>query len=409
MPPSVGDAPVPSLDHPAPARRTRGSRAARRLASVLPAAFLLLPSCGWLGLSSGEAPRSAASTAAAKPTGALRPDAFREGDADAEADAAASSPEDLLAAVERLNQAEEFPPPPSTRRARNAAAVRARAAASTAVQREEPEDRSLAAARAVAREPAPQPAAGALSANVPALTTDEPLPAPSQFRRAQMPAPADEPAPGQTIDAAGATGAPAPATFIAATTAVPPAPALPASAAPAPAAPAQPPAPVPASTPPPEPAATLAAPTNPVLDVPTIALCQRVDGFGRYTPLPSTTFFAGKPALFILYTEVEHFAQTPEDDSAERQQFVTALAQRVELFLDADGTRQFAIPEQSIRERSRSRRRDFYLVQRVELPRTLSVGKYNLKVRVTDQATGQQAERIVPIQVIADPSGRPGL
>ncbi len=407
---------MPSLDHPAPARRTRGSRAARRLASVLPAAFLLLPSCGWLGLSSGEAPRSAASTAAAKPTGALRPDAFREGDADVEADADASSPEDLLAAVERLNQAEEFPPPPSTRRARNAAAVRAQAAASTAVQREEPEDRSLAAARAVARDAAPQPAAGALSANVPALTTDEPLPAPSQFRRATLPAvaPADEPVPGQTIDAGSPTGAPAPATFIAATTAVPPAPALPASTAPAPATPAQPPAPapVPAPTPPPaapEPAGSPAASTNPVLDVPTIALCQRVDGFGRYTPLPSTTFFAGKPALFILYTEVEHFAQTPEDDSAERQQFVTALAQRVELFLDADGTRQFAIPEQSIRERSRSRRRDFYLVQRVELPRTLSVGKYNLKVRVTDQATGQQAERIVPIQVIADPSGRPGL
>lgn len=139
------------------------------------------------------------------------------------------------------------------------------------------------------------------------------------------------------------------------------------------------------------------------LEVAALALCQRVEGFGRYLPYPSNKFLAGKPALMIVYTELAGFTQHPSE-SADDTLFTTELAQRVELYLDADGSLQYSVPEQTIRESSRSKRRDFYLVQRLELPRTLSVGKYNLKVRVTDPTTGHQAERTHRIEIVADAS-----
>lgn len=147
----------------------------------------------------------------------------------------------------------------------------------------------------------------------------------------------------------------------------------------------------------------------------TTALCSRVESFGRFTPLPSTKFIAGKPALMILYTELSGFSQTESTysdstlstdplaaDAAPLR--IVELAQQVELLLDSDGSRQFLIPEQLVRDSSRTSRKDFFVVQRVELPRNLSVGKYNLKVTVRDVASGAIAERITPITIIADPN-----
>jgi len=59
-----------------------------------------------------------------------------------------------------------------------------------------------------------------------------------------------------------------------------------------------------------------------------------------------------------------------------------------------------------VRDRSRTRRRDFYIVQRIDLPANLSVGKYNLKVAVRDRHApgGAEAEAVVPIQIVADAS-----
>lgn len=163
--------------------------------------------------------------------------------------------------------------------------------------------------------------------------------------------------------------------------------------------------PTPAAAPAPTPAAPAAAAAESRLEISTLALCQRVESFGRYTPLTSSTFLAGRSAQMILYTELAGFTQRP-DSSGDSQQFVTELSQTVELFLDSDGSKQFVVPTQSVRELSRSPRRDFYLVQRIELPRTLSVGRYNLKVRVTDLASGQESERSQRINIVADPSAR---
>ncbi len=145
------------------------------------------------------------------------------------------------------------------------------------------------------------------------------------------------------------------------------------------------------------------------------ALTSRVESFGRYTPLASTTFLAGRASAFILYTELENFAQSragdapvesaaaEAGDTALPGDWVVSLSQQVELY-SADGTRVWARPEQVVRDRARTLRRDFFLVQRLDLPSTLSVGSYTLRVTVRDRLGGGLAERAIPITIVADRS-----
>jgi hypothetical protein len=55
---------------------------------------------------------------------------------------------------------------------------------------------------------------------------------------------------------------------------------------------------------------------------------------------------------------------------------------------------------------SRNKRRDFYLINRIELPSTLSIGRYQLKVIMRDLVSGAEAEAIIPIEIVAEAGGR---
>ena len=143
-----------------------------------------------------------------------------------------------------------------------------------------------------------------------------------------------------------------------------------------------------------------------------VVLCQRVDGFGRFVPLGECTFIAGRPAAMIVYTEVENFSQSRSTEVGpfgpeSIEKWRVELGQSVRLYLDSDGSEQLTLPESMVRDQSISRRHDFFLVQRLDLPRNLSVGNYNLKVAVRDISGGSLAERIIPVRIVADPSAMP--
>lgn len=141
-----------------------------------------------------------------------------------------------------------------------------------------------------------------------------------------------------------------------------------------------------------------------------VALCSRVESFGRYTPLGSGRMIAGRTNSAILYVEVARFVQRPAheapSDGSDGQPgtLVVQLEEEVELW-HADGTLQWRATPASIRDVSRTRRRDFFLVQRIDLPPNLSVGRYNLKVTVRDLgAEGTpQTQATIPIEIVADP------
>ncbi|MBX3385688.1 MAG: hypothetical protein KF768_03875 [Phycisphaeraceae bacterium] len=135
-----------------------------------------------------------------------------------------------------------------------------------------------------------------------------------------------------------------------------------------------------------------------------VELCSRVESFGRFVPFQANRFLAGKAAAMIVYTEVKGFAQREERGSDGSARYAVELSQELELYFDADGSRQWRQAEQTVKDSARSARSDYYLVQRIDLPANLSVGRYVLKVIVRDRGSGGAvAERTIPLEIVADP------
>ncbi|MEZ6234623.1 MAG: hypothetical protein R3B68_10575 [Phycisphaerales bacterium] len=149
-------------------------------------------------------------------------------------------------------------------------------------------------------------------------------------------------------------------------------------------------------------------------------LCTRVDGFARYETFASNTFLAGRSNPMIVYVELDRFRQTPVAEAVaatpaatttpasvrapDQARFVVSLTQSLNLYFAEGGLLVWRRPPQVVTDYSRDRVRDFYIIDTIELPSTLAAGSYSLKVMVRDEATGQQAEAIIPITLVADPT-----
>lgn len=131
-----------------------------------------------------------------------------------------------------------------------------------------------------------------------------------------------------------------------------------------------------------------------------VELSRSVSSFGVMEPLESRTFLAGRPIPMIVYVELDHFKAIKGDNG----RYAVKLAQELVLYNEVDGLAVWREPRAQITDESLNRRRDFFVVQRVELPARLSVGKYLLKVTMTDLQGGSIDEKTIPIQIVADPS-----
>jgi hypothetical protein len=138
------------------------------------------------------------------------------------------------------------------------------------------------------------------------------------------------------------------------------------------------------------------------LSIPVAALCVRVDGFGQYEEFSSNTIVAGSAHRMIVYTELADFRSEPATGPNGEMGHRVRLMQDLSLYHDADGLLAWREANQKINEFSRNERRDFFLVQLIELPRTLTVGKYRLKVTLLDEVAGATAEAVLSIDVVAD-------
>lgn len=139
-------------------------------------------------------------------------------------------------------------------------------------------------------------------------------------------------------------------------------------------------------------------------------LCVRVDGFGMFDETTRRgadgpyIFIAGGRRRAIVYIEVSNYTHAPKEERGVSG-FEVRLSQELELFhatSDAD-TVVWRRPFQEINDFSRKRRRDFYTTQIIDLPATLGVGAYRLKVSLSDKASGAIAETIIPIEFVAEP------
>jgi len=144
-------------------------------------------------------------------------------------------------------------------------------------------------------------------------------------------------------------------------------------------------------------------------------LCTRVEGFGRYAPIGDPVFLAGRRHRLIVYTQIEGFTAVPLDDAGlplsdaagselPASSHRVELSQELLLYHDADGLLAWRRPPQKTGYDAITPVRDFFMVDQIELPRTLTVGRYHLKVVVRDAANDAVDERIIPIRVVADPA-----
>ncbi|MFZ4574390.1 MAG: hypothetical protein ACOYN0_08330 [Phycisphaerales bacterium] len=150
--------------------------------------------------------------------------------------------------------------------------------------------------------------------------------------------------------------------------------------------------------------AKIAAPSE--LRIPQVKLCTKVRGFGQYDAFGSNAFSAGRTSKAIVYTEVEGFTARPAragdpntsgGDTAD--QVSVELEQSLTLF-QHDGYQVWHRPPQRVVETSRVKRRDFYLIQIIELHKSLPIGRYNLKVTLKDVASGEVTETTVPLEIV---------
>jgi hypothetical protein len=137
------------------------------------------------------------------------------------------------------------------------------------------------------------------------------------------------------------------------------------------------------------------------LEIAGASLCSRVEGYGRYAELP-TQLLVGRDHPAIVYVELERFGVEPGVGPDREPGFVSRVTMELSLYHDADGLLAWRSSAREVKDFSRRKRRDFFLVQRVDLPSTLTVGMYRLKITVRDRITGAEAERIIPIDVVAD-------
>lgn len=129
-------------------------------------------------------------------------------------------------------------------------------------------------------------------------------------------------------------------------------------------------------------------------------VCRRVMVFGRYVPFDSDRFIAGRPQRMIVYVEVDRFAHRSLQEGSTGDRWSVELEQGLALH-DEQGRVVWSVPAQGVREASRSRRRDFYLIHEVELPATLPPGAYRLKVVMRDLVQDASSEASIPIRLVA--------
>ncbi len=135
-------------------------------------------------------------------------------------------------------------------------------------------------------------------------------------------------------------------------------------------------------------------------------LCTRVEGYGQYTRFPSNKFVAGRGQRVIVYVEIDRIGhETVSPASGETTpRFAVELTQKIEVYHASDDVLALATPTLKDRRVGRNRFRDYYVVTALDLPATLSVGEYKIKVTIRDASDDGVSQAVIPLTIVADAS-----
>lgn len=139
------------------------------------------------------------------------------------------------------------------------------------------------------------------------------------------------------------------------------------------------------------------------------ALATDIYGFAAYRPFDNYAFLAGRSNRLLVYTEPANFqsrlATEPTSQGAATNPgaYEVVLGLELQLYNERGSMLAWRRPEERVSIRSDRPRSEVYLGTMIDLPASLSVGRYQLKIVLRDHADGSEDERVIPIEIVADP------
>ncbi len=128
-----------------------------------------------------------------------------------------------------------------------------------------------------------------------------------------------------------------------------------------------------------------------------LALCMRVNGFGRYEPFGEGDFKAGSLPLILVYAELTGFVTKQEADT----RFVVKLTEEMTLADPATNADIWHGDPISLTDVSQSRKVDLFQAQYLPLPNNMPAGRYSLRVKITDQNSGMTTISSLPLTIVS--------
>jgi hypothetical protein len=129
------------------------------------------------------------------------------------------------------------------------------------------------------------------------------------------------------------------------------------------------------------------------LGIAKLCLCRKVLGFGSYEALADTRVKAGQRLL--VYCEL-----TGMQYEEKHSEFVSRLLSRIEITSMATGSVVWVHELGPAEDVCGSRRHDFYVNYRVDVPATLSAGMYNLRLTQNDLVGERSISAEIPIEIV---------
>ena len=133
------------------------------------------------------------------------------------------------------------------------------------------------------------------------------------------------------------------------------------------------------------------------LSVPTFLVCSKAPYFGNYEKIDPARFVATQSHTIGIYYEVENFSSQLN----ENKMYQTKLSEQIVLYTESSGLPVWSERKETYTDLSHRRRHDFFVAKPIVLPRSLTIGRYLLKVTVEDQQAKRIAENTVPIEIVA--------
>ena len=114
-------------------------------------------------------------------------------------------------------------------------------------------------------------------------------------------------------------------------------------------------------------------------------------------PMDPPRYVAGKSQMVGVYYEVENFSSQLNDN----KMYETKLVENVVIYTESSGLPVWTDQKTTLIDAIHHRRRDFFNAKYINLPPTLTIGRYLLKVTVEDQQAHRIAENTVPLELVA--------